>query len=879
VDARSAITTFLFTDIEGSSRLWEREPERMHAALARHDAIVRSAVQSHGGSIVKMTGDGVNAAFADPLDAIGATLALQRALADPATTGGLALQVRCGMHVGVTEQRDHDYYGTAVNRAARIMGAAHGGQILVSQAVVDLVRDRLPPEVKLRDLGSLRLRDLASPEHVHQVVHPGLRQDFPALRSLAATPNNLPQQLTSFVGRERELAQIRGMLGRSRLLTLHGAGGIGKTRLSLQLAAEVLDDYPDGAWFVELAPLTDERLVAQAVAAVVGVKEEAGRPVTDALVTHVSRLNLLLVLDNCEHLVNACAVLAERLLRAAPGVRILASSREPLGIPGETIHQVPALAVPGPGSPIDASTLNRFEAVRLFEERANAALPGFSLGPQNAGAVLDICRQLDGIPLAIELAAARTRSLSVQDIAARLGDRFHLLTTGHRTALPRQQTLRALIDWSHDLLADDERMLFRRLAVFAGGWTLDVAEAVASGSSLAEHDVLDLLTRLVDKSLVTMDADSSRYRLLETVREYARDRLDESLDADATRGRHLQHFVALADAARSRLNGPDHARWLARLDMERENLLAAHAWAAHASGGGQLGLRLVYALGPYWFIRGQPGLGLRLSGEALARPDAQLRNRARCRALFDAGQQCCFTGRYGEAQELLQESLSIARELEDKEHEARVLQPLGMAAFGRGDMAEARACMEQAVELARANGDKRELAAALNGLAQLHRVENELDAAEPLYDQVVALARELADRESVAIGLLNLAMVSMGRGGSADRTCGMLAEVLAIAAETGSKPVGQSALDVCAGYCAWREEWASTARWFGVAQAQIEATGLQRDPADAAFLLPLVDRAKAVLGARAFDEELRAGRALSYEQAIDEVARRFASRP
>ncbi|HXL84882.1 MAG TPA: adenylate/guanylate cyclase domain-containing protein, partial [Casimicrobiaceae bacterium] len=523
---RPAVTTYLFTDIEGSTRLWETEPDKMRPALARHDAIVRTCVEGNRGTVVKMSGDGVHAVFADPLDAVRATLELQRTLVELGpTTERVALQVRCGMHAGVDERRDNDFFGSGVNRAARIMSVAHGGQVLLSQAVAALVGDRLPDGVSLRDLGSVRLRDLANPERVYQLVHPQLRRDFPALRSLQATPNNLPQQVSSFVGREREVAETKKHLSETRLLTLLGIGGLGKTRLSLQVAAEVLDDYPDGVWFVDLAPMTDEHLVPQAVASVLGVKEEAGRPVLEALVKYVSDRKLLLNLDNCEHLLHACAELSVQLLQSSPHLKILASSREHLHVKGEATYPVPPLSVPDPNAKITLEALTQFEAVRLFVERARAVQPEFQVTQTNAKTVADICQRLDGIPLAIELASARVRALSVEEIAARLNDRFGLLTRGDRTALPRQQTLRASIDWSYELLTDHERALLRRLSVFAGGWTLEAAEAVGAGGDVETTDVLDRLTNLVEKSLVTLEVEGKRYRLLETVRQYAQERL------------------------------------------------------------------------------------------------------------------------------------------------------------------------------------------------------------------------------------------------------------------------------------------------------------------------------------------------------------------
>ena len=868
--AASGLVTFLFTDIEGSSRLWETDPERMRPALARHDALIRGAVTRHHGTVVKMLGDGVHAAFEDPRDAVEAILEMQLAMLAAPSDGGLALKIRSGLHCGAVERRDGDYFGSAVNRAARIMSSAHGGQVLLTQSVVAMLADRMPADTSLRDLGLVRLRDLTSPEHVFQLQHPRLRKDFPALRSLEATPNNLPQQVTSFIGRERELAEVRRLFGTTRLLTLLGAGGIGKTRVALHAAAEVMDDFPDGVWFIDLAPQSDATLVPQIVASALGVKEDPGHTLTDALVAYVKDKRTLLVFDNCEHLVYACADLATTLLRAGARVKILAASREPLRIAGETTFPIPALAVPDTRAKIATETLQHFEATRLFIERASAANPSFEVTDRNTPAIVDICRRLDGIPLAIELAAARVRALPVETIDTRLSDRFRLLAGGDQTARPRQQTLRALIDWSYDLLTDPEKVLLRRLSVFAGGWTLETAEAVCTGDGLDETDVLELLTHLVDKSLVAIDADGSRYRLLETVREYARGKLDASGEADAVRLKHLDYFVRFAETARGSFNGHQRAFWLNGMDLERENVLAAHAWSANTTGGGERALQLVYALGSYWFIRGQSGLLMRLATETLARPDAQQRTLARFQALCDLGQHCCFMGLYEQAQPRLEEALGIARELGDDALVEHVLQPLGIAAAWRNDVPSARKYLEEAASLARNIGNERELAAALNGLAQLHRVEGELDKAESLYEQAVQLLRKIGDRESVAITLLNLAMVSIGRE-HAERASRMLKEVLDIAIETGSKPVGQSALDVSAGLGASRAELERAARFYGAAQSQIDETGIQRDPTDEAFLMPLIRRARQGLGDDAFTQAERAGRSLSYEQGIDEA--------
>jgi len=870
VNVPSAITTYLFTDIEGSTRLWEQEPERMAAALARHDAIARAAVEEHRGTVVKMTGDGVHATFDDPLDALSAAVGLQEALADAEATAGMPLRVRCGLHAGVDQRRDSDFFGPAVNRAARIMSAAHGGQVLLSQAVAVLVADRLPAGVSLRELGSVRLRDLANPERVHQVVHPKLRQDFPALRSLEATPNNLPLQLTSFIGRENEVADARKLLRDNRLLTLLGVGGIGKTRLSLQVAAEVMDDFPDGVWFIELAPVIDPRLVAQAVASVVGVKEDAGRPVIEALEKYVRDRRLLMVLDNCEHLIDACAELAKQLLQSGRHLKILASSREHLHVSGEAIYLVPALITPDPYQKFIHTALSQYAAARLFIDRAIAAQPAFEVSQQNAAAVADVCHRLDGIPLAIELAAARVRAMSVQDIAARLTDRFRLLARGDRTALPRQQTLRALIDWSYDLLTEPERVLFRRLAVFAGGWTLDAAEAVGAGGGIGAEAILDLLARLVEKSLVALEPGGGRYRMLETVRQYAKDRLAESGDEHAAHTRHLDFYLAFAERAGAGLAGPEEPAFLKRIDSDLENILAAHAFCIGNEGTAEHGYRLVHAIKLYWFIRGLLDLGGRVTVEAVTTPSDRSMSLARCKALWVAGQITSSMGRYEEAQQYLHESLTAARSLDETRIVVSVLNTLGLAALGQGNRAAARWHCEEALELAEKVGNKRGIATASNALAQIHRLDGKLDAAEPLYERTLVLARELGDREVAAVAFLNLAMVAIARG-AADRARSLLLEVFTIAEQTGSKPAGQSALEVSAGLAALEQDWERASRYYGLAEQQTRYTGIRRDPADEAFLRPLMARTRDELGPARFDASHAAGLALNYEEAVAEA--------
>ena len=722
------------------------------------------------------------------------------------------------------------------------------------------------------------LRKILGPRAVATIPGRGFRftlpvdsEQAPSCALPSASRHNLPAQLNSFIGREREVAEVCKLLESARLVTLTGAGGTGKTRLSLNVAAEVLARYPDGVWFVELAPIADGERVAQAVASTLGVKEDAGRPVAEALARYVKDRKLLVVLDNCEQVLLGCAELAMELLNAGPNAAVLASSREPLRTRGETIYAVPALEVPEPDPPASPEALSRYPAARLFVDRAVAAHPGFRVTEANATAVAQICRRLDGIPLALELAAARVRAISVDQIARHLADCFRVLSGGDPTALPRQQTLRASIDWSYDLLEMPERILLRRLAVFSGGWTFDAAQAVGAGGDVSEDDLFDLLVALVDKSLVSLDPVAERYRLLETVRQYALELLESSGEAPATRARHLAFFLDFAEKARPELSGPHQGEWLARLDADHANVLAAHSSCDGADGGAELGLRLASALRPYWLTRGQAGLGAKVFGEALARRGAQQRDRPRCRALADAGQIAYFMGRYAEAQRYLEESVAIARELHDTRRIAAALQPLGLACVGLGDLKTARRHLEEALALARELGDQREIAAAINQVAQLKRVEGDLDSAAPLFDQMLAIAREIGDQQTIAIGLLNMAMTAAGRG-DLGRARTMATEAHTIVDEVGLTRIGVSVLEVCAGLAAAGEDWRCAARFFGAAEQQMERAGMRRSLVDDAYLAPLVAKARKALGAEGFTPAEREGRALSYEASMQDAA-------
>ena len=590
--APTGTVTFLFTDIESSTHLWERSPDAMRSALARDDDIVRRAIDANGGYVFSTGGDGFAAAFQRTTSAVEAAAIAQRALEAQVWPDDIRLRIRIGIHTGECTERDGDYFGSAVNRAARLMGIAHGGQTVMSSAVQEI----LPPDVPVLDLGEHRLRDLAQPEHVFQLCDPGSDFEFPPLRSLEAYPTNLPVQSTEFVGRGVEMAELEKALAESRMVTLTGVGGVGKTRLAVQVAADVLPSFPDGAWIAELGGTRDAAAIEEAACTALGVPQQPGEAIRESLTSFLHNKRLLLVLDNCEHLLDPASKLADEILRRAQGVTVLATSREPLRVGGEHVVAVPSLGLPDE----DALALAQAEsdAVHLFVQRAQSARSGFSLNQDNAQAVFQLCRRLDGIPLAIELAAARVRSMAPSEIAARLDQRLRLLTGGARTAVDRHQTLRRAIDWSYDLLEPEERTLLGRLAVCAGGLDLAAAEEMGSGGSIDSLDVDDLLGRLVDKSLVTsVDmGDTTRYRMLETVREYALERFEATGETAQMRGRHAGHYALFATQAGQGLKGPDERTWLKAVEEELDNLRTAVDWSL-ASEGAEAALTIIAALG------------------------------------------------------------------------------------------------------------------------------------------------------------------------------------------------------------------------------------------------------------------------------------------
>jgi predicted ATPase/class 3 adenylate cyclase/DNA-binding CsgD family transcriptional regulator len=616
--------TFLSTDIEGSTHRFEETPEAMDAALARHGALLEEAIHSHGGvrPVEQGGARSVVAAFGRAVDAVAAALAAQQALVAERWPAGVELRARMGLHTGEAHVRnDRSYFGHTLDRATRIRAVGHGGQVLVSAATATLVADRVPADASLEDLGFHRLNDLGRPEHVWQVIHPELPATFPALRSLDTFRHNLPVQLTPLIGRDADVVEVGGLLEHERLVTLTGSAGVGKTRLALAAAADTIGEYPGGVWFVELAPVTDPGAVGRAALAVLGAREAPGVSAVDQLAVALGEEPSLLVLDNCEHLIASCAELVAELLAANPTASVLATSREPLGVPGEITWRVPSLRCPERERPVEIPSLSQYDAVVLFVERAHRARPSFAVNDANAPAIAEICHRLDGIPLAIELAAARCRQMSAERIATELDDRFRLLTGGARTVLPRQQTLAASVDWSHFLLDDAEQTTFRRLGVFAGSFPLEAAEHVVPAIGGIERDeVFDLISRLVDKNLVVADegrGGEPRYRLLESLRAYAVDRARSAGELETCREAHARWWAEWLEP-RADMPTDEVVEEIAEVHT---NLKAALDWSADRP---ELGLRLLGGVARAWDELGRAGDAMLAADRLLAEANVEI---------------------------------------------------------------------------------------------------------------------------------------------------------------------------------------------------------------------------------------------------------------
>jgi predicted ATPase/class 3 adenylate cyclase len=825
VELPTGTVTFLFTDIEGSTRLVQELGARYGDLLADHSQIIRGAIRSSGGTELGTEGDSFFAVFRDASAAVAATVAAQRELAAHAWPENAEVRVRMGLHTGEAVRGGDNYIGLDVHRAARISAAGHGGQVVLSDTTRSLVEHAVPTDVGLRDLGAHRLRDLANPEHLWQLEISDLPGDFPTLRTLDARPNNLPVQLTSFVGREAEIDAVGELLERARLVTLTGPGGTGKTRLALQVAAERLTHYGDGAFFVELAPVSDPRMVASAIASAIAAREAADQPLIETIKEALRDKELLLVLDNFEQVTEAAPLLTD-LLSAAPRIRMLVTSRAVLHLHGEHEYAVQPLRIPDPSHlpPLDA--LSQYEGVALFVERAMAARSDFSVTNASAPAVAEIVARLDGLPLAIELAAAKVKLFGPEAIVGRLGSRLAFLGGGARDLPARQQTLRQAIDWSHSLLPVAEQGLLRRVAIFVGGSTLDAIEAVCRPTELG-IDPLEGMVALVEQSLVRREEAAHgepRFLMLETIREFAGERLTESGEEGELRRRHAEHYTAVAEAAEPKLTRSSEA--IDGVGHDHDNFRAALGWTLETDAA-ELGLRLGFALWRFWQQRGHLAEGRDWFDRVLALPTAAARTAARAKgltgaagiaywqndypaaeswyleaegiirelgdrawltdALFNTGSVAMLQGDGETTAAKLQEGAAIARELGDDAIVARFLEADGYLAFMEDDLARARQLLEESLALAERRGDRMAIAVGHHTVAQVARLDGRFDEAVAHYREALRFGHELGDAASLSEPLQGLAAVAIATG-DADRGVRLLAANDAIRERLGGGP-------------------------------------------------------------------------------------------
>jgi predicted ATPase/class 3 adenylate cyclase len=845
--------TLLFSDIEGSTPAWERAPEAMRADVALHDALIVRTVTECDGVVVKNLGDGYLAAFRTAPAALDAAIAIQHRLSAELPNR----RVRIALHTGDVEADGDDLRGTALSRAARVQGLIHGGQIVVTEATALLLQPALLHRngVHLLSLGAFSLRGLTQPERLFQVCAPGLREHFPPMRGPQPQIESLPRTLTSFVGRYDECARAEAQLRSDRLLTLVGPGGVGKTRLALALATRAHDAFPGGTWFVDLSPLSDGARIGGAIADTLRLAPDPGRDRPERLAAVFDGAPHLLVIDNCEHLIDAAALLIETLLTTSPTLTILATSREALRVAGERLFAIEGLSVP-PNARLAVERLRAYDAIQLFCERAATASP-FALNRENAGAVVSICRRLDGLPLAIELAAAWLRTLQPAEIEARLSDRFGLLDGGSRAAPARLQTLRGALDWSWDLLPEPERRLWAHLSVFVGGATLDDIAAVC-GEPDPER-TLRSMRRLIDRSLVVArtdtDGEATRYGQLETVRAYGREHLHARSDAREVVERHAERFLALAESAEPHLRGPDQKQWLARLDRERDNLRAAVA----QTRCGTTALRLTGALTWFWYVRSERAEGVETLERLLtAFPETDPLLRAR--ALRAIG--ILETDR-ASAERALRAALAIYEGTGDRAEAAVVQANLGIAASDQERFEEARSALEAALSYFQEHPHPQRLGAILLNLGVVCERQHHFDAARGHFQESLRVFETLGDLQSVALLQKNLGILAVYQNRDCDAIA-LLLKSIETRVELGDSSQPPDGL-VFLATAVWRasHDAALSTRLLGKAQHQAQ-TGIRlMDPTDQAVMETLVSELIAALGQDTFDHLRR--------QTLDEI--------
>mgnify|MGYP002079012697 CR=1 FL=1 len=757
----SGNVTFLFTDIEGSTMLSQDFPDLLPHVLERHNKILRNAVVSNNGLVFKIVGDAFCCAFEKADDAVKAAVDAQLTLSGEKWNGA-EIKVRMGIHSGIAEWTGNDYMGyITLARVARVMSAAYGEQILISNDayLLCIKSAKDGPVASFRDLGERRLKDVIQPIRLFQIMANGLREDFPPLKTLDARPNNLPTQLTSFIGREDEMKLTKELLMDNRLLTISGTGGAGKTRLSLQTGADLIDDFANGVWFLELAAISDPDYLPIAMMNIFGLKEEMNIEPEKTLTDYLKNKEILIILDNCEHLIEACAEISVKLLSSCPELKIIATSREVLNIPGEQIFKIPPLSQPDPKKKDTPDQLTQYESVRLFIERAMAVNPKFRVNNKNAPAIAGICSNLDGIPLAIELAAARIRVLSPEKIFERLDDMFNLLTGGVRTALPRQQTLKALIDWSYDLLTEEEKILWSRLSVFSCGFTLEAAEEICSDEIIKKNDILDLLSALSEKSIIIYDESKVRYKLLDSIRQYGKEKLQME---NKIFSKHLDYFLQLSLSAKPELKSINLKEWLDLLEADHNNFLSAIEWGIKNEEA-EKGAIVAVALGKFWEIRGQYSTGIKIL-EIILNKSYDLSKNTKANILNLTGNLNRYQGNYENAGRFFEESLTLFREAEDKMGISTTVNNLGNLAYSQGKFELAQKFFEESMAIKKEIGDKMGVAGSMNNLGGVAFSTGKYEEARMFYEDSLAIRKEIGDKQGVSASLNNLGGLELYRG-------------------------------------------------------------------------------------------------------------------
>ncbi len=735
--------TFLFTDIEGSTKLAQENDETYLASLERHHEILNEAIERNNGFVFKIIGDAFCCAFTESGDAIIAAIESQVKLCSE-DWGDSAIKVRMGIHTGHAEWNGKDYMGyMTLARTNRVMSSAYGNQILISNDVRNTLAEINIPEVSFRDLGERRLKDLIQPMKLFQIIFPNIPSDFPPLKTLDARPNNLPVQLTSFIGREKELSDIKRLLSGTRLLTLLGSGGTGKTRLALQAGADMIDEFANGVWLVELAEISDPSILAQKVLRALGAEEDPSGSMDETLADFLKDKQMLLILDNCEHVVHECSHLSEILQTRCQQLKILATSREALKCAGEQTYHIPSLAHPQRSEKISPERLSQYEAVRLFIERALLVNPGFRITNDNAPSLVEVCARLDGIPLAIELAAARMKAMSVEKLHDRLDDRFALLTAGRRTALPRQQTLKALIDWSYDLLPDEEKTLWKRLSVFSGGFSLEAAEEICSDDDLERYGILDYVSNLAEKSILIFDAPTDRYKMLETILQYGKDLLTDKDEHDALQKKHLSYFLNFAVEQNKKSKATDQNQAFSLIESDHGNIQSALSYAL-ASGDFHAAADIAMSVSYFWIIRGYLFVGNSWFDEIL-KHEEQIPKKLLYVLLDKAGGLKLHQSAYDECEKFYRRSFSIKEELGEKLEMSKSLNNLGSISARKGDYENAGKMFEQYLSIIRDLGLRENLPNALNNLSLLELYTGAYDKARLSIEESLKLCEEFGN--------------------------------------------------------------------------------------------------------------------------------------